>query len=421
MLVLWIFQTTYDIIFLLKVVLLVGNYTDKMEDAIFEQLDNFDEYSDECSELIETINSKDFFRSFGEALLSFLQKYNPELTQENVVKYIEELCVQTSVTVKDIATVGTLNNWFKGGLRPKKGHDSRKSMFALAFALRLSPVETAELFHKVYLDRAFDYRNEKEIIYYYCLLNKKSWSDASRLIDSIDIIKHSEDYTIYTSQIYLDIQNISEETALLSYINKHGNNLSKKSESAKSILKKLKEEAIVMVETETQLQEKRLKAEKEKITMSEMYKENIMISSFENTNSKSLNHIYEVITGCLVRDKDRWTGTKTLFKNARLPKEIRSRFPEAGTLSKKDPTYEEIRKLILLLFSYNFWVKSIKNNELIELDNYIDELNVHLNESGLSLVYFGNPYDWLFLYCGLSNNPLDTFRAIISEVLEIEE
>ena len=173
-----------------------------------------------------------------------------------------------------------------------------------------------------------------------------------------------------------------------------------------------------MVEEETRLQAERTKAVKYKKSKTEMYEDNLTLQSFKNTNTRSLNHIYEVITGCLVRgDK----GTKTLFKNARLPKEIKNRFPEAVTLSKKEPTYEEIRKLIILLFSYNFWVKSMQNNEIIELDVYIDELNVVLNESGLSLVYYGNPYDWLFLYCALANNPLDTFREILSEVLDTEE
>lgn len=399
----------------------MGVYTDKMEDALFEQLDNFDSDTEDCSELIEAINSKDFFRSFGDALLSFLYKYDSKLTVNTAGKYIETLCLQTGVPIKHIASKGTLNNWFKGELRPKKGDDSRESMFALAFALNLSPNETAELFHRVYLDRAFDYRNEKEIIYYYCLLNKKTWSDACRLINSIDVVKQYEDQTIYTSQIYLDIQNISEEVALLSYIDKHGNNLSKKSKTAKDILENLKNESIDMIEQETKLLAERLDAEKKNKSKTEMYEDNLILQTFKNTNARSLNHVYEVITGCLVRDKDRWTGTKALFKNARLPKEIRNRFPEAGTLSKKDPTYEEIRKLIILLFSYNFWVKANQNNKVIDLDVYIDELNVKLNESGFSLVYYGNPYDWLFLYCALSDNPLDTFRAILAEVLDPEE
>ena len=394
------------------------SYTQQMENALFEQWDNFDDYSDDYSELIATLNDENSFRTFGDGLLFFLQKRNSELTTETAIKYIEELCVSSGISKDTIASSNTLKSWFKGGPRPKKGDDSRESMFALAFLLKLSLNETAELFHKVYLDRAFDYRNEKEIVYYFCLQNNKSWDDANRLIGSLNKIKKCDDMTVYTSQIYLDLQNISEEVTLLSYIEKHGNNLSKKSLTAKSILDKLKAEAIEMVEKETKLQAERAKAEKDKKTKAEMYEDNLTLQSFKNTNTRSLNHIYEVITGCLVRGEK---GTKTLFKSARLPKEIKNRFPEAATLSKKEPTYEEIRKLIILLFSYSFWVKTMQNNELIDIDVYIDELNVVLNESGLSLVYYGNPYDWLFLYCALAENPLDTFRAILSEVLDVEE
>lgn len=399
----------------------MGNYTVQMENALFEQWDVFDSYSDDCSALIETLNSNDFFRSFGDGLLCFLQKQNPVITKDTAVKYIEEMCSAKGIEIKCVASAGTLKSWFNDGPRPKKGEESRRSMFALAFVLGLSPQETADLFHKVYLDRAFDYRNEKEIVYYFCLKNNKSWSDANRLIDNINKVNKNSDHTIYTSQIYLDIQNISEEAALLSYIDKHGNNLSQKNNTEKRILEKLIKESIDKVELETKLQAERSEAERKKQSKTEMYEDNLVLQTFKNTNTKSFNHIYEVITGCLVRDKDRWTGTKTLFKNARLPKEIRNRFPEAGTLSKKEPTYEEIRKLIILLFSYNFWVKAQQEKELISLDDYIDELNVQLNESGLSLVYYGNPYDWLFLYCALSDDPLSTFREILSEVLQTED
>lgn len=389
-----------------------------MEDAIFQQLDEFNDYNDDYESLIKKLNRENVFRSFGDGLLYFIQKKNPDISLNDAISYIEDLCNKNNVPIKDIASSNTLKNWFKGGPRPKKGDDSRKSMFALAFALNLNTDETAELFHKVYFDRAFDYRNEKEIIYYFCLQNNKTWDDATRLINSLNKIKNCDDLTVYTSQIYLDLQSISEETALLSYIKKHGNNLSKKSITAKGILGKLKAESIEMVEKETKLQAERAKAERDKKSKTEMYEDKLTLQSFKNTNTRSLNHIYEVITGCLVRgDK----GTKTLFKNARLPKEIKNRFPEAATLSKKEPTYEEIRKLIILLFSYNFWVKTIQCNKLIDIDVYIDELNVFLDESGFSLMYYGNPYDWLFLYCTLSDRPLDTFRAILTEVLESEE
>ena len=154
-----------------------ASYTQQMENALFEQWDEFDDYNEDYSSLIEKLNSENTFRTFGDGLLFFLQKQNPELIAETAIKYIEKVCQETGVLTKDIASANTLSNWFKGGPRPKKGEDSRKSMFALAFALELNPVETAELFHKVYLDRAFDYRNANEVVYYFCLSNKKSFND----------------------------------------------------------------------------------------------------------------------------------------------------------------------------------------------------------------------------------------------------
>ena len=148
----------------------MGLYTEQMENALFQQWDSFDDYNEDYTELIDVLNSDDSFRSFGDGLIVFLQKRKLELTADSAIKYIDELCSQKGVNVGDIASTNTLKSWFKGGPRPKKGEDSRRSMFALAFTLKLTPAETAELFHKAYLDRAFDYRNANEIIYYFCFI-----------------------------------------------------------------------------------------------------------------------------------------------------------------------------------------------------------------------------------------------------------
>lgn len=393
-------------------------YTEQMEDKLFHQWDEFDEYDEDYSELIEMLNSEDSFRTFGDGLLFFLKKREPDLTAETAVKYIEKLCKETDVSIIDIASANTLKSWFKGGPRPKKGENSRESMFALAFALQLTPAETAELFHKVYLDRAFDYRNKKEIIYYFCLHNKKSWQDVNRLIESAEnIAANKDDYTIYTSQIKSDVEAMTDESALLAYIAKHGHNLEKKSVAAKKIINELIDKCKDTVELETQLIKLRKQAEDSNKSKDEMYAKFQEIEHFRNTDAHSLNHVYEVITACSVRGKK---GTKTLFKNACLPKEIKNRFPEATTLSKKEPTYEELRKLIILLSSYDYWFKIQKENKIITIDDYIDDTNAYLDQSGFSLMYYGNPYDWMFLYCALSKRPLDTFRGLLAEVLDEE-
>ena len=373
-------------------------YTEQMESKIFNQWDEFDNYNEDYSSLIDTLNGENTFRSFGDGLLLFMQKKKPNLTAETAVKLLDKLCLECKVPVKDIASANTLKSWFKGGPRPKKGEESRKSMFALAFALELTPAETAELFHKVYLDRAFDYRNADEIIYYFCLNNKKSWADAEGLISlSQGTNGDNNDHTVYTAQIRADIDLITDESELISYISKHRHNLEKANISAKKNLQDLISNAKTIAKTESE------SAEYDDI--------------FKGSDKDSLNFLYEMVTSLSVSgDK----GTKTLFKNARLPKEIKNRFPEAATLSKNEPTYEELRKMIILLFSYVYWYKIQKSDTTTMIDDYISEVDVYLTDSGLSPIYYGNPYDWLFLYCSLAERPLDTLRAILAEVLAEE-
>ena len=384
-----------------------NSYTERMEETLYTKWDDLDDYNDDYSGLMELLNSEDSFRTFGEGLLCFLQKKNPALSENGAVKFIEECCIKNNVEKKDIASDGSMRRWFSGGPRPKKGEDSRRAMFAIAFALQLSPEETAELFHKVYLDRAFDYRNISEIIYYFCLKHHKTWQDAQRLIHRVQFSNgNGSDETIYTSHIKTDLENLADEDALLKYIESHGRNLDKKNITAKAKIQELYERAHETALDEATIEVRRNSSGQEIAIYQEAYK---------GLDKNGKNFTYEVITGLSVVGD---TGTKTLFKNARLPKEIRNRFPEAITLSKKDLTYEEVRKLIILLNSYIFWSNAKKQKHPVLLDVYIDELNVYLNESGLSLMYYGNPYDWLFMFCSLSESPLDTFRSVLFEVLQ---
>ena len=395
-------------------------YTARMENLLFNKSD-FDDVDDNYADLIESLNSKDTFRTFGEGLLCFLQKRNPELTADKAAKYIEKLCEETKVPVEDIANKGTFRNWFKEDKRPKKGDDSRRKIFAIAFALQLNTAQTAELFHKVYLDRAFDYRNVLDIVCYFCIANNKTWQDVNRILGVVsNLDTDKSDYTSCTVQIKSDIQIMTDENSLIEYIKNHGYNLKKRNVSAKKYKEQLIEETIKLAEDEIQLEKHRKKADELKIKRGEYFElDKPELFRFYNTTSNSLNHLYEVITGLSIYDTER-KKRKRLFKNSRLPQEIKSRFPEAGTLSKKEPTYEELRKLIILLSSYKHWVSLRFNNVDSDIEVYIDEINNYLNDSGFSPVYYGNPYDWLFLFCALSENPLDTFREIIAEVLEEE-
>lgn len=372
-------------------------YTDRMEELSFQKWGVFDvDYDNVCDKIIEIVDGENAFRTFGEGLFFFVNKKYPEVDKENIINFLNDVCKTKNIPINDIASNNTLRNWFKKGARPKKGDNSRRVMFALAFVLDLDPEKTAQLFHKVYMDRAFDFRNIEDIVYYFCLDNKKSWSDAKRLIQKATLEEtENEDDIKYTRQIQKEIQEIRNEDALIAYIKKHKRNLEKKNVSARKNYETILEESKKLVKKESELPE-----------YQDVYK---------NCDKNSLNFLYEVITGQFVSTRK---GTVTLFKNSRLPKEIKNRFPEAISLSKKNLTYEELRKLIILLASYNFWFKGSMEQGLISIDDYISEMNAILIDSGFSPMYYGNPYDWMFLYCSLFERPLDTFRDLIAEALE---
>lgn len=374
-----------------------NGYTERLEESLFQSYIDEDDYT----ELIEFLNSEDSFNTFGSGILRIMKAKYLDVEMDTLLSKIKELCRENNVPLSDIGSLNTLKSWIYKGIKPKKAETTRDSLYALAFALKLSVEETVILFTKVYLDRAFDCRNFKEVIYYYCLKKQMQWEKAKSLIQSIqfDAEEVTED-TVMTRVMQEKLDTVEDEAALLDYILSYQHNLSMKNRAAHQLLSELLKEANEIAQEEAE----------------SWGKEADGTSIYKGQNKKSNNFTYEVITSLKVNGEK---GTVTLFKNARLPKEIRNRFPEAGTISKKNMTYEEIRKLMILLFSYNFWSKVQAKEVENFFDDYLQEMNSYLFNSGLPDLYYGNPYDWMFLYCSLEDNPLDTFRNLLYEVLEL--
>ncbi len=396
------------------------SYTEIIEEAYWDQWEIFDTNSkDETyDQVINFLNTDENFRSFGEGLIQLMSEKHRTQKIEDPIKFLKEMCLKNNVDIGEIGKRDvTLKSWFYGDKKPKKGDLDRRKMFALAFALEFTPEETAKLFHKVYLDRAFDFRNANEIIFYYCLSQKKSWQDAKRLIASIKYDNTPTDATIYTSEIVSDVTSISDEKALLEYIGRHSHNLQIASVTAEQKIKEYMETAKWGARAELQMQEN-----KGRIVG-------------RNTEIISTNLLYEIITGLETAGEK---GTISLIKKARLPQEIKSRFPTAASLGVSE-SHENRRKILIMLYFYTKWFrkqwgkipKNEKELELfkphyvigdpIDLDDYTGQLNALLFECGFSQIYIGNPYDWLFLFCCLNERPLDMFRGLMSEVLNEEE
>lgn len=371
-------------------------YTKRLEIEIWNMAKELDENED-FSKVIDFLNSEEGFQPFGKRLAAFIAKtLHLNATDFKTIKdALEKQCETTGVDISEIASYGTLRNWFDKGTSRKKGDDTRQHMFALAFVLRLSVDDTKKLFHKIFLDRAFNYRNEKEVIYYFCLKNNKSWADAKRMIAEVESMTiDTSDHTQLTNVIVQNVDVMSDEKMLLAYIRENGYNFEKNSVNASKIFNRYLSEAKNWA--------------KDEISRYALEHQNKWIKNLSN------NTLYETITGLNITGKK---GTKTVFSNANLPKEIKTRFPEAASFGKKHLTSEEYRKIIILLFSYGFWYQVQLEEIDGGIDDYTDELNYILFDCNYSGLYYGNSFDWLFLFCTQAEQPLDLFRELLAEVL----
>ena len=81
------------------------------------------------------------------------------------------------------------------------------------------------------------------------------------------------------------------------------------------------------------------------------------------------------------------------------------------------PISNELYKLFGLNDDTNEY--NIKMNEYREI--FIAETNDLLNDCGMCELYAANPYDLLFLTCINTENPIDTLRGIVAEIIDQDE
>ena len=258
------------------------------------------------------------------------------------------------------------------------------------------------LFQKVYLDRAFNHRSYKELIYYYCLNNNLPFEHAEKLIKSVSLSLDADaGQTVLTSFIAEEAASLHSDLALMEFIQTNGHNFAINCRSAKEALLRIKEQAL----SEAQ---------------AEHFSSGTDALSYGRDRTSD-SFLYTIITE---RSAAGPRGTITIpFQNTTFPKEIKTNFPQVKSLSGESDSFEELRKTIILLFSYYIWRKACSSNLTDYYDDYCDQLNDLLFRSQLPELYYGNPFDWMFLYCTYvgAENALDKFRGILSEVLDEDD
>lgn len=81
---------------------------------------------------------------------------------------------------------------------------------------------------------------------------------------------------------------------------------------------------------------------------------------------------------------------------------------------------ESYRKMLILLVFYSFWAKKTIDCKSVDVKASVQDserclysINKFLVDSGYPTLYFGNPYDWIFMWALNAENPLEAFRSYI--------
>lgn len=393
----------------------MGAYTDFLEDRCFEILPSDDDYVGELARVTE------LFRSFDQALDSFLVDHgytHDTANHENKVTYLASKFRMAGIDVPR-----NMKKWFTEHKKIE-----RKTAFQICFAFRLGVEETEDFLRRICLQRGFDCHVPEELIYLHGLKQGLNYSEVKNLIERIpkafDGGASLPEDVVYTGTIADEVKLFSDGEELVEFIKEHRRWFGYRNATAYRYIKAVWSEIAC---------ERGLAAE-EKIRLYKMFdgrteESGEMLHRTGKAEEDSLWEIYLQILGLSGRAVSE-LGTDRSLKpilrdNGLLHPAAEDCFPDRDGLNKilngQRVSYERVRKVMVLLTFYRFWVRSALRNGSYQAkggdaDRCILYINHSLKDAGYPMLYAGNPFDWIILHALADDFPLVTFREYMQEL-----
>ena len=359
------------------------------------------------------------FRSFGQAITSFLCANGFSGDANNIDEKVNYL--KDKFKEADIPAPRDIRKWFSEdkGINPD-------TAYQICFAFNLSIDETRDFFRRVYFERAFDCHSITEAVYYYCMRNGLSYSDALDIIAQMPkpkatVIKADKEI-LYTGTIVEFINGAKNADELVAYVTDHIEQFGYNNATATKHIQELWASLACkdgLAYKEGLLLDKAFNFEfGEDFGKDDEY-------TIVTEDADSVWRIFAQIVG-LDRRQTTQLGTNRTLKpllenNALLPALAEDSFPDRNGIEMiikgKHVSHERIRKILILLEFYTYWANATvaHKNALweateIDAERCIDKINRYLIEAGYPELYPGNPYDWIFMWAVKDAWPLVTFR-----------
>ena len=427
----------------------MSQYTEFFVDKAIE-LDNSDDNYEK-----DLLEAASMFRGFNEALSIFIKEhgYTGDLADIAAkAKFLRERFREANVKPhRDFKEFFDID-------KPDKKYP-RETAYRICFALGLDVNETNDFFRRVQLERSFDCHTIDEAVYYFCIKNCLTYSEARDILSQITIPKKIKALPaleiLYTGTIFEHIDSLDDKEQLILYIKNNIESFRYNNATAIKYIQKLwdeisKEDGLAVkegtiIERSNRYVDKRRNGitdtRSSKVIAEEVrYQEQIVKPEdyVVADSGASTWTIFSQIIG-LRNYMEHEYATKydrslasVLTENALLPLNASYSFPSQHSIDRilrgELVDNEMIRKMLIFLVFYTHWAKIIiKNNDALYSARYpdpercLDTINGRLLDAGYPELYPGNPYDWLFIWSLNAERPLEAFRNYLGEVFTIKE
>lgn len=417
-----------------------------------ESISNYPSY-DDIEDALEFLKNPGSFRTFDLGLIELLRRkgYSGNLNNRmEMADYLISKLQNIHSTIED----KTVYSWFYGEHRPKTEAGYRRQIYEICFALHLDYKETVWFFQHVYYDRAFNFHTIEEAVFYYAFLNKGTYAEALSMIREVEDASSdyptdtvfSADYTRFVQNRIVDFRSAEE---LKEFLIANRNRFDAWNISALNTLNGLIHELIASEEAKQEIDTLKRTISRKKDGNTSIHltpdaynhcgllmKE--ILYDADKDRESAAQYFLEAINGKNILKNtfilDRLLSTTSGMSRAAIdvPYIVRNNFPSKKIMSDvlseskitRSKSYDSIRKMIVLLDFYSFWVRiKIGQTDISEYSKedlteiYLDEANSRLYQCGYEELYPGNPYDWIFLCSAQSEEPLDFFRSCICDLL----
>ena len=306
-----------------------------------------------------------------------------------------------------------LRKWINGEILISKREDA----FRFGFVLKLNVTDMMEFMLKACLMSPFNFKSISESVYYFCFNSGKSYFDALRIINTIEnTLPINNTYTENDTAAIKEIitQNIKDENELIQYLAENKSSFEKQYLSAIDALIEQVKIAYLHMNREEKISIDKIKSlDIENINISSVMEAVVGFNPRKTEKTMSDDIDEDGSVSEKIYDKNRCISAFSVFINKNLPtaKDITDHI----NFKIKKPSEKVLRNLLILFSFYNTYVKKNDNNEYADVEMFWDCTDKLLNECGFVQFYKRNPYDAIFSFCAIGENPLDTLKNFIYE------